>query len=36
MLSRCSFRLARDYTPRHTYTPMGMVSGDVDLVVERV
>jgi cytochrome P450 len=33
MLSRCSFRLARDYTPRHTYTPMGMVSGDVDLVV---
>jgi cytochrome P450 len=36
MLSRCRFRLARDYTARHTYTPMGMVSGDVDLVVERV
>jgi cytochrome P450 len=36
MLSRCSFRLARDYRARHTYTPMGMVSGDVDLVVERV
>jgi cytochrome P450 len=35
MLPRCRFRLERDYAARHTYGPMGCVSGDVRLVVER-
>jgi cytochrome P450 len=34
MLTSCRFRLARDYEARHTYTPMGSVSGDVELLVE--
>ncbi len=36
MVTRCRFRLARDYEGRHTYTPMGSVSGDVGLVIERL
>jgi cytochrome P450 len=36
MLTSSSFRLARDYDARHTFTPMGMVSGDVHLTLERV
>ncbi len=36
MVTRCRFRLARDYQAHHTYTPMGSVSGDVGLVVERL
>jgi cytochrome P450 len=34
MLSRCRFRLARPYDARHTYHPIGIVSGDVELIVE--
>jgi cytochrome P450 len=34
MLTRCRFRLARDYVARHTYVPLGIVSGDVKLVLE--
>ena len=36
MLTRCRFRLARDYEGQHTYAPMGSVAGDVGLVVERL
>lgn len=36
MLTRCSFRLARDYEARHSFTPLGCVTGDVALVVERL
>jgi cytochrome P450 len=36
VLSSCRFRLAPDYEARHSYTPMGMVSGDVRLTLERV
>jgi len=36
MVTRCRFRLARDYQGHHTYTPMGSISGDVGLVVERL
>jgi cytochrome P450 len=36
MLRRCRFRLARDYEARHGYTPLGTLSGDIDLVVERL
>jgi cytochrome P450 len=36
MLTRCRLRLAHDYEARHTYTPMGMVSGDVEIAVDRV
>ncbi len=36
LLPRCRFRLARAYEPRHTYTPMGSVSGAVKLVVENI
>lgn len=32
-LSAARFRLARPYEARHTFTPMGMVSGDVDLLL---
>lgn len=35
MLSACRFRLAPDYDARHTFTPMGMVSGDVRLALEK-
>ncbi len=36
MVTRCRFRLARDYEGHHTCTPMGSISGDVGLVVERL
>lgn len=36
MLTRCEFRLAHDYEARHTYVPLGVVSGAVSLVVEPV
>jgi cytochrome P450 len=37
MLTRCRFRLARtDERVRHILTPIGTVSGNVELVVERV
>ena len=36
MLTRCRFGLERDYQARHTYASLGVVSGDVKLVVERV
>jgi cytochrome P450 len=35
LLTRCRIRLARDYEARHRYTPIGIVSGDVDVVFER-
>ena len=33
LLRAASFRLTRDYEARHTFTPMGMVSGDVALTL---
>jgi len=36
MLRSCRFRLTRDYEARHAYTPMGIVSGDVNLTLERL
>ena len=36
MLTRCQFRLARDYEARHTLAPLGAVSGDVKLALETV
>jgi cytochrome P450 len=36
MLTRCRFRLERDYEARHTFVPLGIVSGDVRMVVEPV
>jgi cytochrome P450 len=34
MLSRCRFRLEPDYEGKHVYVPLGIVTGDVRLVVE--
>jgi cytochrome P450 len=34
MLTRCRFRLQPDYEARHTYLPLGCVSGPVGLAVE--
>jgi cytochrome P450 len=34
LLTRCRFRLERDYTARHTIAPLGTVSGKVALIVE--
>jgi cytochrome P450 len=34
LLRSCRFRLTRDYEARHTYTPMGSVSGPVALTLE--
>lgn len=34
MLTRCRFRLERDYEGAHTFTPLGIVSGDVRIVLE--
>jgi cytochrome P450 len=34
LLTACRFRLTRDYEARHTFTPMGIVSGDVALTLE--
>jgi cytochrome P450 len=31
LLTTCTFSLAKDYEARHTFTPMGMVSGKVSL-----
>jgi cytochrome P450 len=36
LLRRCRFRLRKDYTARHGYLPVGMVSGDVELELERI
>lgn len=36
MLTKCRFRLAKDYDARHTYSPAGIVSGDVKLLIERL
>jgi cytochrome P450 len=36
MLSSCRLRLAPDYDARHTFTPMGTVSGDVRLALENL
>lgn len=36
MLTRCRFRLERNYRGHHTYLPAGIVSGDVRLRVERL
>ena len=36
LLLRCRFSLAKDYRARHSYAPIGVVSGDVDLLVERL
>jgi cytochrome P450 len=36
MLTRCRFRLERDYEGRHGFGPFGMVSGNVALVIERL
>jgi cytochrome P450 len=34
MLQRCRFRLATPYEARHGYLPIGILSGDIDLIVE--
>lgn len=34
LVTRCRFRLAHDYEAHHTFTPIGIVSGQVDLAVE--
>jgi cytochrome P450 len=36
MLTRCRFRLAGGHDERHIFTPLGIGSGDVKLVLERV
>jgi len=36
LLRRCRIRLAKPYEARHQFTPLGCVSGDVELVLERV
>lgn len=36
MLRACRFRLARDYEARHTFAPLGIVSGDVRLALEPI
>jgi cytochrome P450 len=36
LLRRCRFKLAKPYVARHTYTPLGMVSGDVALELEPI
>lgn len=36
MLTRCRFTLERNYRGRHTYMPAGIVSGDVELRIERL
>jgi cytochrome P450 len=34
MLTRCRFRLAKPYQARHQFTPLGVVTGNVDLILE--
>jgi cytochrome P450 len=36
LLTRCRFHLEEDYVGHHVYTPLGVVSGDVKLRVERI
>jgi cytochrome P450 len=36
MLTRCRFRLARDYEARHSFNLLGVASGRVELVLERL
>ena len=36
LLTRCRFRLEKDYTGHHVYTPLGVVSGDVRLRIEPI
>ena len=36
LLSRCRFRLHRRYDARHQYLPIGIVSGDVALRLEKL
>jgi cytochrome P450 len=36
MLRTCRFRLAPDYTGRHSFAPFGIISGDVRLAVEKL
>jgi cytochrome P450 len=36
MLRRCRFKLVKPYEARHTYTPIGIVSGDVALELEPI
>lgn len=36
LLPRARIRLAKDYRGRHQFRPLGVVSGDVELIVERV
>ena len=36
LLARCRIRLARPYVARHQMSPLGTVSGDVELVFERL
>ncbi len=36
LLTRCRFSLSTDYEADHSYTPVGIVSGDVALKVERL
>jgi len=36
MLSRCRFRLAPRYAAHHSYAPLGSVSGDVAITIERL
>ena len=36
LLTSCRFTLAKDYDARHTFTPMGCVSGKVDLRLEQL
>ena len=34
LLRRCRFRLTHDYDAHHTASPLGIVSGDVELTLE--
>jgi cytochrome P450 len=34
MLTSCRFRLTRDYVAHHTFSPFGVVSGDVGLTID--
>jgi cytochrome P450 len=36
LLTRCRFRLAREYEAGHVYAPIGIVSGDVRVSFERI
>lgn len=36
LLTRCRVRLKRDYVATHTYNPIGSVTGDVRLILERL